>query len=325
MEFIVYDAELDEQELGMRAVSVVNDPAIEKPFKAHQNIIKITQSDYKYLTGPILIPDQLILRHDADLGYFYLKYSKEIIKELRDRFMQNGLLKSIDLEHSGQNIPATIVEMYMTKEATDELPEGTLMISVKPDFEITEEFLNNFKGFSIDAIIKLKQTNLQADMEVKQMMINAKLMDGTLLVIDDETNEIMYASDMTKLPSGTYTLDNGEVIEVEDGIIKKETEIMENETPEVIVEQVKIEDFKALQTELESMKLMLANVPALINENNNKIIEKIELLQSKVTEQEKELVKIGAEPAVETETPITSASDVPMVLQILQRKNKNKK
>lgn len=322
MEFIVYDAELDEQELGMRAVSVVNDPAIEKPFKAHQNIIKITQSDYKYLTGPILIPDQLILRHDPELGYFYLKYSKEVIKELRDRFMQNGLLKSIDLEHSGESIPATIVEMYMTKEATNELPEGTLMISVKPDFEITEEFLNNFKGFSIDAIIKLKQTNLQADMEVKQMMINAKLIDGTLLVIDEETNEIMYASDMTKLPTGTYTLDNGEVIEVEDGIIKKETEIMENENP---VELVTMEDFNALKNELEAMKIMMANVPALINENSNSIIEKIELLQSKVTENEKELIKIGAEPSVEVETPITNASDVPMVLQILQRKNKNKK
>jgi len=157
------------------------------------------------------------------------------------------------------------------------------------------------------------------------MMINAKLMDGTLLVIDDETGEIYYASDMRPLPTGQYTLDTNEVIDVVDGIIKKEEDNMENETPEVIVEQVKIEDFKALQTELESMKLMLANVPALINENNNKIIEKIELLQSKVTEQEKELVKIGAEPAVETETPITSASDVPMVLQILQRKNKNKK
>lgn len=324
MEFIVYDASLDEQELGLRAVSVVNDPAIEKTFKAHQNIIKITQSDYKYLTGPILIPEQLILRHDTKLGYFYLKYSKEIIKELRDRFMQNGLLKSIDLEHSGQNIPATIVEMYMTKEATDELPEGTLMISVKPDFEITDEFLNNFKGFSIDAIVNLKKTNL-TEMNIKQMMINAKLMDGTLLVIDDETGEIYYASDMRPLPTGQYTLDTNEVIDVVDGIIKKEEDNMENENPEVIVEQVKIEDFKALQTELESMKLMLANVPALINENNNKIIEKIELLQSKVTEQEKELVKIGAEPAVETETPITSASDVPMVLQILQRKNKNKK
>ena len=335
--FPVYDAYLDSETIGIQHYSYVLEPAIEAEFEAHLSSEKLVEqlysiTDYKYLTGPLLIPNQKILRHGDD-GYFYIKYSPEVIKELRDRMFENGFQNEVNIEHNTEKkAGSTLVQSWLAEEEYKGLPAGTQWITVKPKFKITDEFLSHFKGFSIGAKIKIKNTN---KMEVKQGIIVSKLKDGTPIVWDDETFEVWTEADMVYLPTGEYELEDGTILKVIDGFIQKEE--VEAEMP--------MDD--SMKKEMEAMQAKIENLLFKVNEFDNilnTLNKELEIRQAKVTELEgkiiemnQEIVKqaetikvIGAAPKVEEkEKPVTKPSSVHEIahskmMAVLENRNKNK-
>lgn len=335
MEFPIIDAALDDYVAGQDGLAIVDEPAIEEEMISHQHDIKLYQfkEGNRYLTGPVLIPGQLILRKHPDTGqYFYLRYSKEVIKDLRDKFFENGFHNRLNLNHdSTQKIDATIVQSQISEEDSNGLPAGTLYVTVKPKFKLTDEFLAKFRGFSIEAHIKLKHNN---NMQVKQELLIAKLSDGTGIVQDESTLEIQYEADMNPLPDGEYELEDKTIIKVVNGLIQKE-EIAED----VIIESNdNMEMMQSLVKRLDEMEVKLSSMTLLIEAKDKEIkdlsTEAIMLKQSIVkfeevqAEQDKKIAVIGKLPIVE-ETIIVkqshTVSETAHMNMVELLKNRNKK
>jgi hypothetical protein len=149
--------------IGVEAISVVENPAIESDFIALNNQeIKLAEVDKekRILMGALLIPNKPIYRRDGEEEY-YVYFSKDTIVKASQMYLQNGNQSESTLEHEQKLNGLTLVESWIVedkdkdKSALYELnvPVGTWMGTVKVD---NEEIWNDYvktgkvKGFSIE-------------------------------------------------------------------------------------------------------------------------------------------------------------------------------
>lgn len=148
----------------LTAVALVDAPAIERSWMAfqEQKQVKLSASPRRIVTGPLLIPDQLIYRNEEGLE-FYLRYTKEAIEHLHLDFMRNRRTSEINLMHNSKDKPngVFIYEIFQADEERgimrptgfEDLPDGTLFASAKIENDETWAGVENgdFIGFSIEA------------------------------------------------------------------------------------------------------------------------------------------------------------------------------
>ena len=85
---------LDEMQelMGIQAISIVENPAIEEDFVAlkTQKVEFATQNDEKrILMGAALVPNKPIYRRNGE-DEFYVYFSKDTIRKASELFFQNG-------------------------------------------------------------------------------------------------------------------------------------------------------------------------------------------------------------------------------------------
>ena len=160
--------------IGVEAISVVENPAIESDFIALNNQeIKLAEVDKekRILMGALLIPNKPIYRRDGEEEY-YVYFSKDTIVNASQMYLQNGNQSESTLEHEQKLNGLTLVESWIVedkdkdKSALYELnvPVGTWMGTVKVD---NEEIWNDYvktgkvKGFSIEGYFadKIEEKN----------------------------------------------------------------------------------------------------------------------------------------------------------------------
>lgn len=156
---------LDEEnnEIGIEAISVVENPAIEEDFIALSNdIIELKEADKekKLLVGALLIPNKPIYRRIGDDEY-YVYFSKDTVLKASQMYLQNGNQSKATLEHSHDINGLTLVESWIVEDDVHDksrkygmnVPIGTWMGAVKVN---NDEVWNDFvktgkvKGFSIE-------------------------------------------------------------------------------------------------------------------------------------------------------------------------------
>ena len=156
---------LDEEnnEIGIEAISVVENPAIEEDFIALSNdIIELKEADKekKLLVGALLIPNKPIYRRSGDDEY-YVYFSKDTVLKASQMYLQNGNQSKATLEHSHDINGLTLVESWIVEDDVHDksrkygmnVPIGTWMGAVKVN---NDEVWNDFvktgkvKGFSIE-------------------------------------------------------------------------------------------------------------------------------------------------------------------------------
>jgi len=108
----------ESDESGISAIALVQDPAIEVMWQAYskEEPVRMTfaqDGDKMRLTGPFLIPDKLIYRYDEKMGEYYVKFSKETIAELANKFASQSRNTNLNLDHTKQSVPAYIAESWI--------------------------------------------------------------------------------------------------------------------------------------------------------------------------------------------------------------------
>ena len=153
----------DNNEIGIEAISVVENPAIEEDFIAlNSNIIELKEADKekKLLVGALLIPNKPIYRRSGDEEY-YIYFSKETVVKASQMYLMNGNQSKATLEHEHDINGLTLVESWIVEDEVHDksrkfgmnVPVGTWMGSVKVN---NDEVWNDFvktgkvKGFSIE-------------------------------------------------------------------------------------------------------------------------------------------------------------------------------
>ena len=156
---------LDEEnnEIGIEAISVVANGAIESDFIALNNQeVKLAEIDKekRLLMGALLIPNKPIYRKSGDEEY-YIFFSKDTISRASQMYLQNGNQSNSTLEHDAQLKDLTLVESWIVEDKEKDktslygidVPVGTWMGSVKVE---NDEIWNDYvktgkvKGFSIE-------------------------------------------------------------------------------------------------------------------------------------------------------------------------------
>ena len=190
---LILDEEQDD--IGVDAISIVENPAIESDFVALKNQeIKLAEVDKekKILMGALLIPNKPIYRNGGE-GEYYIYFSKDTIVKASQMFLQNGKQSNSTLEHSQALNGLTLVESWIVEDKAKDktalygldVPVGTWMGSVKVNNDdVWNEYVktNKVKGFSIEGYFADK-------MEAPKENVEEQLSEELLSKIKNILNE----------------------------------------------------------------------------------------------------------------------------------------
>ena len=154
---------LEDDDIGVEAISVVENPAIEEEF------IALKKQEYKFaeqdkekrlLVGAALVPNRPIFRKNGDDQY-WIFFSKETVRKASQMFFKNGNQSQATLEHEVKLDGMTVVESWIVESEKDksrhyglDVPVGTWMVSMKVESNaVWQDYVKDgkVKGFSIEA------------------------------------------------------------------------------------------------------------------------------------------------------------------------------
>ena len=153
----------EESELGIEAISVVENPAIEEDFIALKSQeIKLAEIDgeKKILMGALLVPNKPIYRRNGEDEY-YIYFSKDTVEKASQMYLMQGNQNNSTLEHQYELNGLSLVESWIVEDKVHDksvkygmdLPIGTWVGSVKVNNDkVWNEFVKTgkVKGFSIE-------------------------------------------------------------------------------------------------------------------------------------------------------------------------------
>lgn len=148
------------EEDGIKIISFVEFPAVERNFIQLSREVKLSLNDEKKeLLGVALIPDFPIYRRDKQ-GEYYIVFSAESIRKIAIDFYKKLNVNNADVEHNHnmENGITYFQSLIVDKEngicpaAFKDLPDGTWIIGCKIDNTDVWNAVKNgtVKGFSID-------------------------------------------------------------------------------------------------------------------------------------------------------------------------------
>ena len=128
------------------------------------------QSESEHIiTGPLMIPQQLIYRKSERFGEHYVKFSVDTIKQIAIKFSKKGYQKNVNLMHEAdmQVEGLTMFESFISDtkrgikpmEAFKDLPDGTWFGSFYVENPKVWELIKNgeVKGFSVEGMFDYEQ------------------------------------------------------------------------------------------------------------------------------------------------------------------------
>lgn len=191
MELPIFRLVVDEEELGLEAVALVDNPAIQVNWQAFNDKkpLKFQQvGDRQIVSGPLMIPDLPIYRRDNEKGEHYVVFTSETIEQCALKYFKSGLHNSVNIMHDSNEIVngAIMIESFfidksrgiVTPQGYDELPDGTWWGSYKiTDKNLWEHFIKTgeFKGFSVEGLFKYEYETTEDEKlinEITDALIN---------------------------------------------------------------------------------------------------------------------------------------------------------
>ena len=239
--FPIYDIVIDDDSLGMTAISLVDYPAIMTDFIAFRKVkeekmIWMSKGEKREIVSPILIPNQLILRQDEQGNFYYIRWTKKTIEKAAEKYLANGFFNNFTVLHPTfynkdmKYTDALEKDVYMLRmwtiddPSTDDantkygfnLPEGTLMVHLKVHNRSIWQKIRSkeLRGLSIEAFtnmvrsdndLKLRKNMSKLDVNEKQMNLFQKFIQF-LNEVSSEAADIADIAKKDSTDSGDVTL-----------------------------------------------------------------------------------------------------------------------
>ena len=177
----IYEAFVDGENTGMAVVSLVNEGAIESDFLAFdkQQPLKFSVQDeeQRMVLGAVMIPELLIYRRDSDGFEYYIKYSKETIAKMNEKYFASLACNNVDTDHSFELVDGVTLVQAFIKDTEkginpagfEDLPDGTLFYQYHVTSDEVWEGVKDgtWHGFSLAGNFNVRPVELQ-----KQNVIN---------------------------------------------------------------------------------------------------------------------------------------------------------
>jgi len=177
----VFELVLDEDQDGVFAISLVNQPAIQENWialsKEHKIEFKEIESKKNILLGAVLIPDMKIDRMGEDGEVYEVFFSGDTIRKTAYKFMKNGYQSESTIQHKSKFEGVTVVETWLKEDMVNDksvmygfdYPVNTWMVAISVDNpEIKDKVKSGeIKGFSIEGFF-----NEKLEMSEDELFIN---------------------------------------------------------------------------------------------------------------------------------------------------------
>jgi hypothetical protein len=241
-----YEVEFNEQQdKGIYAVSLVEDPAMEGMFIAlnKQEQIKLAKVDeeQRILLGVALVPDKPILRLTDEGEEFQIIFRKDTIKKSAHAFFKNNYNNNSSLEHETRLSGVSFVESWIIDDEKNDKsraygikePVGSWMVAMKVDSdEVWNEYVKTgaVKGFSIDGLFSLKEVKLKSDINMSNKQKGGPILDAlkkaksAIDVALGNTKEVEL-KDKAEVKLGQVAMMDGTMIEFEGETLEKDSNV----------------------------------------------------------------------------------------------------
>jgi len=168
---MLYELILEEESEGVRAISLVDDPAIEENWialKAEEYSFRSIDEEKRLIMGAVLVPDKPIYRNQGG-EEFYIYFTKETIRAALEKYAKSGNHKQATLEHELAIQGVTTIESWIVEDSVHDksalyglkLPIGSWVATMKVDspevWSLVKE--GRVKGFSIEGLFKRKESD----------------------------------------------------------------------------------------------------------------------------------------------------------------------
>ena len=303
-----YSALISDDNEGILVISLVDAPATETNwmcFKEQENIkFSIVNEDEHILAGVVMVADKPIYRIAPDGTEFYIVFSKDVIKRMAEKMLDDNTFNNIDIQHDGNIIPhdkVKLVELFIADEAKGikpnylDVPDGSLLANYKIYDEQLWQMAKSgeLNGFSLEGVFttvryEQNKNNKHTKMSKIKEMLKSILVqlgevttdkgiltyDGDLAVGVEVKNE-----DGSKPADGEYKLEDNKVIVVKDGFVDeiKEVEVdvieeMADEKPqEKPADEKPKDEGDAKPNEVEELKKLIDEHTSLLKELGDRL------------------------------------------------------
>lgn len=161
----IYNMTIEDKEDGMYCISLVDDPAVEKQYMLFNNnkqpqLFQIQNLDEQIIMGVVMRADYPIYRCDNQLGEYYVTYSKETIKQMAEKYLQDDKQHYFSFNHNGKPLSNIYLQQLFIKDTEkginpngfEDIEDGSLFATLKvEDNELWNEIKHgNYQGFSLE-------------------------------------------------------------------------------------------------------------------------------------------------------------------------------
>lgn len=233
----IYDVVIDDEQLGLTAVSFVDEPAIMEDFVAFNadKMLWLSSHEKREVVSPILIPNQLILRKNEDGQLYYIRWTEEAITNAAAKFLANGFWNNVTIMHPTfynkdmKYVDSLEKDVYLlrmwlvenpetddinTKFGFKNLPKGTLCVHYKVHNRQLWRRIKSgeLRGLSIEAFTNVVRSNndIKLDINMTKLDVNSKqlnLFQKFINFLNEVSSEAAEIADIAKNDS----TDSGEV------------------------------------------------------------------------------------------------------------------
>mgnify|MGYP003631875428 CR=1 FL=1 len=182
----------EDQEIGVEAISVVENPAIEEDFvalKSQEFKLAEVDKERRILMGALLVPNRPIYRRNGEDEY-YIYFSKDTVLKASQMYLMQGNQNNATMEHQYEINGLSLVESWLVEDKVHDksvkygmdLPLGTWVGSVKVNNDkVWDSFVKTkkIKGFSIEGYFadkmerpkeEIKEDLSKEDLQVQQII-----------------------------------------------------------------------------------------------------------------------------------------------------------
>ena len=227
MKIPIYDAYLNEDEIseGISCISIVDEPAMEKEMmvfeKQKKPIMFSVQDELQHkITSVVIRCNYPIYRVDEFGKEYYIRFNREVIDQLAEKYSKDGLLNRVSVQHNGELLSDIVMtEMYIKNTEKGINPVGFEDIedfSLFATFKINNEDVWNrivngeFGGLSMEVMLDVKPTEEFVEEETTDFW--SELMSW----LNDEEFESKKKFSIDK-GSIRKAIENGKVVMIDEG------------------------------------------------------------------------------------------------------------
>lgn len=274
----VYKATVPNEETGMFAISLVDDPAVECDFMYFNDekkpmLFSVQDEEKRIVRGVIMECDKLIYRRTPDGFEYYITFDEPTIRIMAQKYLADGFQNNVDTMHDGNLVNGVeLVQWFISDKENGVNPAGFENVndhSLFAEFHVLNDEIwgaikdQTFRGFSLAGFFEPVEVQMQNNKKsnTKEMSKLEKIRtalqnilaqfaristDKALIEYDGDELEVGMAvrgideeGNSYELENGEYKTDDGTVYVIEDG---KCTEIREVEVEDTTGDDVQPED-----------------------------------------------------------------------------------